>query len=142
MQRSTGIKVLVISLAVFLLTLAAFADPTKEKAAVGAAENFLQLIDSGQFAASWEVCSSLFKQQVPKQQWIRQLESILPTLGPLADRKLKSQQYTRSLPGAPDGEYVVIQFSSAFANKRNTLETVTPMLDRDGQWRVSGYYIR
>jgi len=27
-------------------------------------------------------------------------------------------------------------------NKTSTVETITPMLDKDGQWRVSGYYIK
>ena len=49
--------------------------------------------------------------------------------------------YTTSLPGAPDGEYVVLQYESEFQRKKYAIETVTPMLD-DGQWRVSGYYIR
>jgi hypothetical protein len=46
------------------------------------------------------------------------------------------------LPGAPDGQYVVIQFETSFENKHNAVETVTPMLEPNGQWRVSGYYIR
>jgi len=29
-----------------------------------------------------------------------------------------------------------------FANKKAAVETVTPMKDTDGQWRVSGYFIR
>ncbi|MGA9534411.1 MAG: DUF4019 domain-containing protein [Desulfobacterales bacterium] len=27
-------------------------------------------------------------------------------------------------------------------NKTSAVETITPMLDKDGQWRVSGYYIK
>ena len=27
-------------------------------------------------------------------------------------------------------------------NKKSGIETVTPMLDNDGQWRVSGYFIK
>ena len=46
------------------------------------------------------------------------------------------------LPGAPDGEYVVFEFQTRFERKRAAIETVSPMRDRDGQWRVSGYYIR
>jgi hypothetical protein len=46
------------------------------------------------------------------------------------------------LPGAPDGDYAVIQFSTEFAHKRTARETVTPMRDADGEWRVSGYFIR
>ena len=43
---------------------------------------------------------------------------------------------------SPDGQYVVIQFTSSFENKKSAIETITPMLDPDGQWRVSGYYIK
>lgn len=50
--------------------------------------------------------------------------------------------YMTSLPGAPDGEYVVVQFETSFTNKKAAAETVTPMLENDGQWRVSGYYIK
>ena len=42
------------------------------------------------------------------------------------------------MPGAPDGEYVVIQYRAAFANKAEAVETVTPMLDKGGTWRCPG----
>jgi hypothetical protein len=57
-------------------------------------------------------------------------------------RTVKSKQYATSLPGAPDGEYVVVQYETSFHNKKSSIETITPMLDRDGKWRVSGYYIK
>jgi hypothetical protein len=60
----------------------------------------------------------------------------------LISRKLKSKKYTTSLPGAPDGKYVVIQYETSFEHKKSAIETVTPMLDKDGKWRVSGYYIK
>jgi hypothetical protein len=63
-------------------------------------------------------------------------------MGDLISRNVKSARYTDSLPGAPDGEYVVIQFSTSFTNKKTAIETVTPMKDPDGKWRVSGYYIK
>jgi hypothetical protein len=45
-------------------------------------------------------------------------------------------------PGAPDGKYVVIRYETSFRNKKAATETVTPMLDADGRWRVSGYFIK
>ena len=62
----------------------------------------------------------------------------------MTSRKLKGAQYKTSLPGAPDGEYVVIQYDTSFENKRSAsaVETITPTLDKDAQWRVSGYFIR
>ncbi len=47
-----------------------------------------------------------------------------------------------SLPGVPDGDYVVIQYEASFENKRSAVETITPVLDEDGAMRVAGYYIR
>jgi hypothetical protein len=63
-------------------------------------------------------------------------------LGNAVSRNLLSRQYTTTLPGAPDGEYVVIQYETSFENKKVAVETVTPMKDADGHWRVSGYYIK
>jgi hypothetical protein len=60
----------------------------------------------------------------------------------MVSRELISKTYAQSLPDAPDGEYVVIQFKTSFEYKNTAIETVTPMLDNDGIWRVSGYYIR
>ena len=57
-------------------------------------------------------------------------------------RTLKGAESASELPGAPDGQYVVIQFDTQFERKRTAIETVTPMLDTDGQWRVSGYFVR
>ena len=63
-------------------------------------------------------------------------------MGKTLSRKLLSQSYQTSLPGAPDGQYVVIQYNASFEGKKSAIETVTPVLDSDGVWRVSGYYIK
>jgi len=47
-----------------------------------------------------------------------------------------------SVPGGPDGQYVIIEFAASFENKKTAIETVTPMLEKDGVWRVAGYYIK
>ena len=36
----------------------------------------------------------------------------------------------------------MIQYTTAFENKDSAVETVTPMLDKDKAWRVSGYYVK
>jgi hypothetical protein len=52
------------------------------------------------------------------------------------------REYTTEIPNAAKGEYVIMQFQTSFESKENAVETVTPMLDDEGVWRVSGYYIR
>lgn len=113
-----------------------------EDAAQTAAESWLELVDAAKYAASWEQAAKLFKGAVKQDQWEQMAAGVRTPLGKLASRKLKSRELTEKLPGAPDGKYVVIQFDTVFANKATAVETVTPMLDPDGVWRVSGYFIR
>lgn len=113
-----------------------------EDHAVKIAEEWLELVDQGEYEESWEKTASLFRAVVTAEQWSQAAKGSRQPLGALESRKLKGAQYMTSLPGAPDGEYVVIQFDASFENKKMAVETVTPMRDRDGVWRVSGYYIK
>jgi hypothetical protein len=113
-----------------------------EKKAVAAAEQWLSLVDQGKYEASWEEAAGYFQAAVSREKWIQTMNASCKPLGNRLERKLKSAQFTTSLPGAPDGKYVVIQFETSFENKKSAVETVTPMLDKEGQWRVSGYFIK
>lgn len=114
----------------------------KEKAAIIAAENWLFEVDAGYYSESWRSASEYFRNAVPEEKWVHSLNAVRYPLGKLISRKIKSTNYTTSLPGAPDGEYVVIQFETSFENKQAAIETVTPMFEKNGGWRVSGYYIK
>jgi hypothetical protein len=114
----------------------------KQKAAQQAALAWLALVDSGKYDESWEQAAQNLKDLVDKPQFATSVESARLPLARLVSRKVKSATYTRTLPGVPEGEYVVIQYNSSFENLTSALETVTPMLDKDGKWRVSGYYVR
>lgn len=121
----------------------ALADETaKKQSAIASAEKWLTIVDNGNYSESWQEASEFFKQAVKQDQWEQAVRSIRKPLGKLVIRKLTSASYTTSLPGAPDGEYVAIQFNTSFENKKSGIETVTPMMDKDGMWRVSGYYIK
>ena len=115
---------------------------TPEGAAEAAARVWLGLVDAGDYAKSWVTGAEYFRNLVLQAQWVTSVAQVRGSLGGLKSRRLVSAKYTRSLPGAPDGEYVVIQFATSFEKRAQATETVTPMKDRDGRWRVSGYYIR
>jgi hypothetical protein len=135
------IFLLVLSLSL-LGPLAEAQNTKKEKAAVAAAEQWLLLVDAGKYEESWKEAAEYFKNAVSQDTWHQSLQAVRNPLGKLISRKVKTQVYETSLPGAPDGEYVVIQFETSFKNKKAAVETVTPMMDKDGVWRVSGYYIK
>jgi len=110
--------------------------------AIGASNAWLAVIDAAKYDDSWERACVYFKGVVAKEQWVRQIAGVRGPLGSVRSREVTSSEYTTKLPGAPDGEYVVIQYRTSFENKVNAVETVTPMRDPDGVYRVSGYYIR
>jgi Protein of unknown function (DUF4019) len=133
-------------LGLFLLTLSigpsAAAQQKPEQLAQQSADSWLALVDSGKYADSWQEAASLFKAHVTKDQWQSMIGAVRDPLGKNTSRRLKSATYTTSVPGGPDGQYVVIQYESSFEHKRSAVETITPMLDKDGKWRVSGYFIK
>ena len=69
-----------------------------------------------------------------KELWIETMQSVRKPLENNISRDLKSRQYLTTLPGVPDGEYVVIQFDTSFEWKKSVIENITLMLDKDGQW--------
>ena len=132
-----------VAVALFFSGVTALAaDTKKEAAAVAAAEAWLTLVDSQKYGESWKEAAELFKNAIQQQQWEKQMQAFRGPLGKIISRKLKTKTYMSSLPGAPDGEYVVIQFDTSFENKKEAVETITPMMGKDGIWRVSGYYIK
>jgi Protein of unknown function (DUF4019) len=130
-----------------LLALAAFsatlqAAPDEASAAREAATVWIQKIDTANYSGSWESAASVFKGAVSVQQWEKAAKSVRAPLGSVRKRTEKSATNTRTLPGAPEGQYVVFQYDTGFENKAATAETVTVTQDRDGSWRVAGYFIK
>ena len=140
-MKSKQTTLLCFGLVVLMAATSLFAGDS-EKDALKATESWLGLVDAGEYGTSWDQSSELFKAAVSKEQWEQALNSARKPLGELIGRTVISTKYATSLPGAPDGEYVVIQFTTRFTNKKSAIETVTPMKDPDGAWRVSGYYVK
>jgi hypothetical protein len=62
--------------------------------------------------------------------------------GSVVQRTLASTRFEKSFPGAPEGEYAVLAFRTAFEKEAGGTETVTLEREPDGIWRVVGYTIR
>jgi Protein of unknown function (DUF4019) len=120
----------------------AVAHDKNTESAQKSAESWLAIVDKGDYAGSYDRAASIFKLAITKEEWLQKVRAARGPLGRVISRTLKRAQYETSLPGAPDGEYVVLQYDTSFENKRSAVETITPTLDKDAQWRVSGYFIR
>jgi formylglycine-generating enzyme len=128
--------------AVEAATPAAAALQAARAEARGVAEEWLKLVDGGKYAESWEGMAELAQKAMKQADWRKSLETFRTPLGKVVGRKLKSAEYAMSLPGAPDGEYVVLQYETEFEHKKAAVETITPMKEKDGKWKVSGYYLK
>ena len=114
----------------------------KIEKAIESSNKWISIVDLGDYGESWETSSELFKRSVTKEDWIKTLKGLRPSFGEVISRDVDSKKYETSLPGAPDGKYVVIVYKTQFKNKEKAYETITPMKDPDGEWRVSGYFIK
>lgn len=113
-----------------------------EANALEAADRWLALIDRGDAAASWVEAADLFRAAVDEARWVESLRRAQEPLGRPVERKLRSMNYTTELPGAPDGEYVVLEYDTRFQRKRRGTETVVMMKEHGEEWRASGYHVR
>ena len=135
-------KTAIITILLLAFSIWGAAQEKEKQEAESVAQSWLVVVDNGDYNTSWDQASTAFKAAVTKEQWSKALNASRGQFGKLLSRKLKDATYTTKLPGAPDGKYVVIQYDASFENKKDAVETVTPMLDKDGQWHVSGYFIR
>ena len=127
-----------------LLCSAAFAqdETAKREAADQAARSWLALVDRGDYGQSWQEAAAFFKSKISETDWKNALQQVRAPLGAVGNRTLTGSMYETEVPNAPRGEYVIIQYKTGFASGGTVIETITPMLDKDGKWRVSGYFVK
>jgi hypothetical protein len=123
------------------LVLTGASEPATSRPDLTTAETWVGLVDTKRWDESWSVAGSLFKSQMPKLRWAATIQPVREPLGAVLSRSLKNVTKATTLPGAPDGEYEVLQFQTSFANKSAATETVVLSRETSG-WKVDGYFIR
>lgn len=141
MKTISGVKTrLLLPFLIGALTTFCQADERTE-AAVASAKQWLAMIDKGEYKAGWKEAALFLKEKVNEEQFEAMISAVRKPFGAVESRELHATEFTKTLPGAPDGEYVVIQFKTSFAEKPDSIETVTPM-KVEGLWKISGYFIK
>jgi predicted SnoaL-like aldol condensation-catalyzing enzyme len=116
-------------------------NPKAEQAATEAALQWLDLIDDERYDEGWELASEkLFKSAVSKEESSRKIRGSREPLGAVVHRKVRSAKYATAMPGAPDGEYTIVKFSTRFENKKKAVETVS--LEKSEHWKICGYFVK
>jgi Protein of unknown function (DUF4019) len=126
----------------FVAFAAAGVETDAVKAAAASADKWLALVDDGKYAQSWREAAVYFRAAVTETNWVTSLNGVRKPLGKVGSRKAGTTLEANSLPGAPDGKYVALQFDTSFENKKSAVETVTCVLEKGGKWKVAGYFIK
>ena len=110
----------------------------KEMAARLRAEEWLAVVDAGDYGKAWDQSARRFRENVTRQQWSESLPKTRGALGAMKTRRVEVASYKPSLPGMPEGDYVTVRFSTRFEKKDEAQELVTLVFE-DGAWRPLGY---
>lgn len=113
----------------------------QEAAAEAAAEQWIALVDIAEYAESWAEASPAFQTGISADDWEQAADQVRSQLGKLQDRTLMDSQYRTSLPNAPEGEYVILQYQSSFERLPQAMEMVVMTMTEREQWRAAGYQV-
>lgn len=124
-----------------ILAASASANEARTRAAIDAASAWLALLDAGKSAEAYAAAGADFRSTVSAEAWTDVVKSRAAELGEVQARQPAKVNYFPAPEGAEAGDWVMIKFVSAFANRGQVSETVTVVRYPEA-WGVSGYYIR
>lgn len=119
------LKNTVMIMAILLLVAGQVSATSLQPANYGAqAIAYLELLDQSNFQDAWSEMSPLYCAMNVQTQWQQRISAIRQAYGPIKSRELRRTSYRTSFRNAPDGEYIIMQFDSAFEYKFKGIETV------------------
>lgn len=112
--------------------------------AAGGAEGdrWLDLIDHGKFDQSWIEAAAVLQETITQKEWSGDLAARQLKLGRTIMRERKAESYSKTLRGAPTGDYVTLTYLTKFEKTPLVEEMLAVARDAVGQWHVAGYDIK
>ena len=108
-----------------------------------AAREWLAQTDKIDGAGSYAAAGAKFKEAITVDRWSEALQKARGPLGATEQRTIFETKFDNKLPdGGAEGEFALVMYRTAFAKKADSVETVTLEREKDGVWRVIGYFIR
>jgi len=131
-----------LALAALVALAPAGAQDAQQVLVQGVARDWLALVDAGRYEDSWKAAGAKLKLSATPARWGEVVAKGRAPFGPLVKRTILQTRFTRTFPGVPDGNYAVVIYRVAYAQRDDGEETVTLEREADGAWRVIGYVVR
>lgn len=102
---------------------------------------WLAFINDRNWAEGWRNASEMMRSQISQDLFTTSMTSAHSMLGKVVSRKFVRARATKSLPGAPDGDYELLEFKSEYEKKADAIDTVVVVKEGSG-WKVAGFFTR
>jgi len=112
-----------------------------DKDSIEAAKKWLELLDTDKAGLAWDNASKQLKSVVKRDQFVAQMRGVRKPLGKLQSREAVKFGRANELPGAPAGDYSIIEFEAKYKNGK-LAEQVVWSIEEGDIWRVAGYFYR
>ncbi len=109
---------------------------------IDAGMKWLALVDSGKAGAAWDLASKQLQSAVTRDKFVAAIRDARKPLGNVEGRTAERFARAHELPGAPEGDYVIIEYKARFAKGRELREQLVWAIEDGEIWRVAGYYYR
>jgi hypothetical protein len=129
----------ILAILALLWALPVLGGPAEDEVAT-AAKTWLAVVDARNYSESWKDAADLFQQGVSQDKWDGMVRAIRDKVGPVKTRQFQTAQFTKTLPGVPDGDYAIVTFGTDFESRVDSIEVIT-LIHEDGGWKVGGYFI-
>jgi hypothetical protein len=113
-----------------------------DKDTIEAGQKWLALIDAEKADVAWDVASKQLQSVVKRDKFAAEMRQVRKPLGKLESRTAVKFARSHELPGAPAGDYAIIEFDAKFTNGKHLAEQLIWALEDRDVWRVAGYYYR
>ena len=113
-----------------------------DRDSIDAGIKWLALIDAGNAGAAWDLSSKQLKSSVTRAKFIDGMRDSRKSLGKLEARTAERFARSHKMPGVPDGDYVIIEYTARFAQGKKLQEQLVWAIEDGDIWRVAGYYYR
>ena len=142
MSNRLGLLALLVGLLAVPSALAGQQQTASERDVAAAAEAWLKILDAGEYRETWNQAAPLFRTSLTAEQWEAAARPVRERVGALVSRTVQKVTPTTTLPNAPAGEYMVVEFSSVFQGLPRAVETVVMRREAEREWRVVGAMVR
>lgn len=114
----------------------------QEKAGIEASNEWLKLIDQGQYDASWNAASVTLQLTLNQDAWHKYLNLVRKSLGSVKQRTLVGESLAPNPDKLPAGEYELLLYQTTFNGSTTAHdELVSMVLGHDGKWRPVIYQV-